>query len=205
MSWFMAAIYDRFMRETERACLQAWRAELLAEAGGATLEVGAGTGANLPHYPRSVDRLVLAEPDRAMRARLEARADAQARVVEIVDATVEALPFADASFDTIVCTLVLCSVGDPDRALGEVRRVLRPGGRFIYVEHVAAEDPRRLAWQRRLDPFWRHIAGGCRLTRPTGEAIARAGFDVTWQRRESMRKALPIVRPSVRGVAVRAR
>ena len=206
----MAAIYDRFMEASERACLASWRAELLSAAGGEVLEIGAGTGANLPHYRAQVERLVMAEPDRFMMRKLEGRLAAlSARTgqdslrVERVRAGAESLPFADASFDFVVTTLVLCSVVDLDRSLAELRRVLRPGGRLLFLEHVAAgEDrPDRLTWQRRIEPVWRRVAGNCHLTRTTGRAIERAGFELGEVKRESVRKALPWVRPSIRGWA----
>jgi ubiquinone/menaquinone biosynthesis C-methylase UbiE len=203
MSWLFAAIYDPFMRESEEACLAGWRAELLADAAGDVLEIGAGTGANVAFYPPGVARLVLTEPDASMRARLARRLPAaRAKSVETVAAPVSALPFDARSFDVVVSTLVLCSVPDVARALGEVRRVLRPGGRFVFLEHVAAEgDPARLAWQRRIEPFWKLVSGNCHLTRTTGDAIRAAGFTVEKETRDSMRKALPFVRPSIRGVA----
>ena len=205
LSWLTAAIYDRFMQKTERASLAAWRTALLADLRGVVLEVGAGTGVNVAHYPKAVTRIVLAEPDPHMRAKLARRVSAadDARI-ETSDASVDALPWADGSFDAVVATLVLCTVDDPARALAEVRRVLAPGGRLVYLEHVAADhDPARLAWQRRIEPFWRPIAGGCRLTRRTQDTIREAGFDVRDETRESARKALPIVRTMIRGVAYR--
>jgi ubiquinone/menaquinone biosynthesis C-methylase UbiE len=207
VSRLFAAIYDPFMRSAEEGCLAEWRRELLVDAAGDVLEIGAGTGANLAHYTTRVASLTLSEPDPHMRARLEERlalaAIAPDRVV-VSGAGVDALPFADAAFDTVVTTLVLCSVTSVARALAEVRRVMRPGGRLLFLEHVAAEEqPGRLAWQQRLEPFWRRISGNCHLTRRTHESIRDAGFVVEREKRQSVRKALPIVRPSVRGVARR--
>ena len=199
----MSAIYDRFMASVEKACLETWRAELLAGVAGEVLEVGAGTGANLPLYPEAVTKLVLAEPDRHMRKRLEAKLGAaRAPQVELSAAGADALPFADGAFDAVVCTLVLCSVPDPDATLREIRRVLRPDGKLVFLEHVAADDGTpRLAWQRRVEPLWRNIAGNCHLTRRTGDAIREAGFEIESETRESMRKAMPLTRPSIRGIA----
>lgn len=209
MSWFLAAIYDRFMRSAETTILGPWRRELLDGIEGEVLEVGAGTGANLPHYPERVTRLVLTEPDRAMRRRLERRLAVEAGVrgrpfasVHPDDVPLERLPFDAGRFDAVVATLVLCSVGDPIRSIAEIRRVLRPGGRFVFLEHVAAEDrPARLRWQRRIEPLWRRVSGNCHLTRRTEAAILDAGFTPEWIKRESMRRALPIVRATVRGIA----
>ena len=206
MSWVMAAIYDRFMAKMERACGDAWRRELLADVRGDVLEIGAGTGRNLDHYGAGLTRLVLAEPDRHMRARLVHRAaEASGRLgvhPEVTDWRAEQLPAdATARFDVVVSTLVLCSVEDLPRSLEHVRRVLRPGGKLVFIEHVAAEEPRRLAWQRRLEPAWKRVAGNCHLHRETARAIEDAGFRVDRIVRESARKALPIVRPTVRGVA----
>jgi ubiquinone/menaquinone biosynthesis C-methylase UbiE len=204
MSRLMSLIYDRFMRASERACLEAWRTELLADLSGSILEIGAGTGANVPRYPSGVTRLVLIDDDPHMLAKLERRvADVRRDTeIEIREASAVSLPFADGSFDAVVSTLVLCSVPDPDAVLREIRRVLRPAGAFVYLEHVADEEgTSRFGWQRRVEPVWKRIAGNCHLTRRTGEAIRRAGFVVEDERRESMRKALPIVRPTVRGIA----
>ena len=123
---------------------------------------------------------------------------------EVSDAGFGSLAMADASFDAIVSTLVLCSVPDLDGAIAEVRRLLRPGGKFLFLEHVAAEDrPDRLKWQRRVEPVWKLFSGGCHLTRRTGTAIAAAGFDFDRLDHESMRKAWPLVRPTIRGVAIK--
>jgi len=204
MSLFMAMIYDRFMDATEEACLRRWRGELLADLEGDVLELGAGTGANLPHHPRDLSRLVLTEPDKHMRRQLEARAREHRPDAEVTPASASALPFADASFDAVVSTLVLCSVPELDTTLREVWRVLKPGGRFLFLEHVAAAPGtgrRRL--QRVVDPLWRRVADGCRLTRDTERAMLDAGFTLERIERESLRKAMAIVRPSIRGVARR--
>jgi ubiquinone/menaquinone biosynthesis C-methylase UbiE len=205
MSRFVAAIYDRFMEASEVACLGEWRRALLADLRGDVLEIGAGTGANQPYYPDALRSLTLTEPDAHMRRRLtEACARTPERPVTVLDAPATALPVASASLDVVVGTLVLCTVPDPQAVLAEVVRVLRPGGRFVYLEHVAAWDnPGRLRWQRALEPAWRVVADGCHLTRPTGDLIREAGLVVEAETRESMRKALPWVRPSVRGVARR--
>ncbi|HEX4447572.1 MAG TPA: class I SAM-dependent methyltransferase [Polyangiaceae bacterium] len=208
MSWLFAKLYDPFMRRCERESLGPWRAELLAGLAGEVTELGAGSGANLPFYPASVSRLTLAEPDAAMRKLLSARqASIAMRAVQpgsvaIVDAPAETLPFADASLDAVVGTLVLCTVRDPLLVLREVRRVLKPGGTYVFLEHGAAEEGSgRLRWQRRLEPAWSRVAEGCHLTRRADEAIASAGFLIETSRRETMRGAWPILRPTVRGVA----
>ena len=203
MSWLMAALYDPFMRASEEACLARWRAELLRDLSGEVLEVGAGTGATLEHYPRAVTRLVLCEPDPHMRRKLEARlASFEPQNIRVSDASLDGLPFLPASFDAVVCSLVLCSVDDQKAALGQIRRVLKPGGRLVFLEHVAADSrPERLKWQRRIEPLWKRLMGNCHLTRRTAEAIQAAGFKIERIERESIRKALPIVRPSIRGIA----
>lgn len=203
-SWCMARTYDRMMRPTEEACLAAWRSELLAGLTGNVLELGAGTGLNLRYYPASVARLVVTEPDPNMRRQLEQRSSGGEGPGEVVvrpDAA-DALDAPSASFDAVVATLVLCSVPDPTRALAEIRRVLKPGGVYVFLEHVAAHDhPERLRWQQRIEPFWKRFAGNCHLTRPTAEHIEAAGFSFDRLERTSMRKAMPIVRPTVRGIA----
>ena len=202
MSWLMAAVYDRFMKVSEEACLANWRAELLRDLSGAVLEAGAGTGGTLAQYPKAVTRLVLCEPDPHMRRKLVEKLVSSGAKAEISDAPLEKLPFESASFDAVVGSLVLCSVDDQRAALAEVARVLKPGGRLVFLEHVAADGkPARLKWQRRIEPVWKHLMGNCHLTRRTEAAIAAAGFDFERIQRESIRKALPIVRPSIRGVA----
>jgi ubiquinone/menaquinone biosynthesis C-methylase UbiE len=206
MGRLTAALYDRFTRGSEVACLQQWRAGLLRDLRGDVLEVGAGTGLNLPFYPPALARLVLSEPDLHMRRELDKKVRAaRADRVEVTDGSLEDLQAPAESFDAVVGTLVLCSVPRLDRALEEIRRVLKPRGRFVFLEHVAAENrPRRLRWQRRVEPIWKRLAGGCHLTRRTADAIEAAGLSIVDIQRESMRKAWPLVRPTIRGVAVKA-
>jgi ubiquinone/menaquinone biosynthesis C-methylase UbiE len=202
MSRLFAMVYDRVLEASEEACVRSWRAELLGPLTGTVVEVGAGTGLNLDHYGSGVERLVLVEPDRHMRARL-ARRLAESPWhgrAELLDATAERLPLDDDAADAVVTTLVLCSVPDQAAALAEIRRVLRPGGTLALLEHVLADHkPRRAAWQHRLTPLWRRLADGCHLDRRTTDVLSAAGFDVSGLTRESMRKAAPVVRTTVRG------
>ena len=213
MPRLLAALYDRICRGAEDAGLREWRRELLSGLKGEVLEIGAGTGLNLPHYPDTVTRLVLCEPDRHMRAKLGGKLAGPAYAagpaslrsrVELLEASAEELPFPDASFDAVVGTLVLCSVRDPSRALGEIRRVLRDDGRLVFLEHVAADDPKLERWQRRLEPVWVHLAGNCHLARRTADAIAAAGFEFERLTPMSIPKAAAVGRPGIRGVARKA-
>ncbi|HET8755645.1 MAG TPA: class I SAM-dependent methyltransferase [Solirubrobacteraceae bacterium] len=193
-----AAIYDASLHRGERAGMAERRRRLLATARGRVLEIGAGTGLNLPFYTDAVDELVLTEPEAPMARRLQKRADG----AEIVPAAAEQLPFADASFDTVVSTLVLCTVEDPERALAEARRVLRPGGRLLFIEHVRGDGP--LA--RRQDRFaglWRRFAHGCHANRDTLTALDTNGFAVSDVETASWRKMPRIVRPLILGYAVK--
>ena len=205
MGRLMAAVYDRFTEPSELASLQEWRRELLSNLKGAVLEVGAGTGHNIPFYPRTLSRLVLSEPDEYMRRKLSEKVRAaNLDGAEVIDASLENLSLPGETFDAVVATLVLCSVPRLDHALAEIYRVIKPGGRFVFLEHVAAEDrPRRLKWQHIAEPFWKRVAGNCHLTRRTGDAIAAAGFTITDLKRESMRKAWSLVRPTIRGSAIK--
>lgn len=169
-----AAFYDRMSRASEQRFFGAYRQRLLDGISGEVLDVGAGTGANLPYFSSDTS-VVAAEPDRAMRSRLAPRAAWSPATVEISDAAAESLPFPEDRFDAVVCTLVLCSVDDPDRALAEARRVLKPTGALFVLEHVRGAG--RLArWQDRLTPLWSKVSAGCQLNRDTAAVIERAGF-----------------------------
>ena len=173
--------------------LGVWRRELVGQARGRVLEIGAGTGSNLPHYVGEVD-LTLLEPDKRFRGRLEYLGHTAIR------GFAEELPFPDASFDTVVCTLVMCSVRDVDAAVGEIRRVLKPQGRYLFLEHVLASEPSARRWQHRLDPAWSRLAGGCHLTREFLPSL-HARFDVEGLIRDRVQPAPSFVRETVRGLA----
>jgi ubiquinone/menaquinone biosynthesis C-methylase UbiE len=193
-----AATYDPFLWLGERRGMRDHRRGLLADARGRVLEIGAGTGLNLPHYPSSVDELVLTEPDPGMAARIDATdAPVEARVVV---APAEKLPFEDATFDAVVSMMVLCTVPDPDAALAEIRRVLRPDGRLLFIEHVRSDSPRLARWQERLAKPWEAFASGCRCDRPTLERISER-FRIAELERSTWRGMPAIVHPLVIGEA----
>jgi ubiquinone/menaquinone biosynthesis C-methylase UbiE len=197
-----AALYDRMLAGTERAGLSERRHELLAAASGRVLELGAGTGLNLPHYPASVEKIVFTEPEEPMAKRLERKLAEDGRPGQVVRAPAESLPFEDSSFDTVVSTLVLCTVNDPQRALAEVARVLRPGGRLLFMEHVRSDDPQLARWQDRLMGPWRRVGHGCHCNRRTPALIDASPLEVEQIERGAIPKTVPIVRPLVVGRAV---
>jgi ubiquinone/menaquinone biosynthesis C-methylase UbiE len=196
-----AALYDRSQAKANRGQLGAGRAELVGLASGRTLELGAGTGLNLAHYPDAVSELVLSEPFGPMADQLRARLAESERDAEVVEAPAEALPFDDGSFDTVVSTLVLCTVPDQATTLGEVARVLEPGGRLIFYEHVRAESPRLARAQDLLHGPWFAIGHGCHCNRDTAAAIERSPLEMTELEREEMSGLPPLVKPFIRGVA----
>ena len=206
MSYLIALFYDRLMSRAEEACLKEWREELLGQVSGEVLEIGAGTGANIGFYPDSVARLVLAEPDKYMRAQLEEKiANHSLENITISGGTAEQIDAGDESYDYVVASLVCCSLSDPEAGLREIRRVLRPGGSLVFMEHVAAAaGTSRRRWQNIINPFWRRLAGNCHLNRETELTIVKAGFKIRRIERESMRKAISIVRPTIRGIAEKA-
>jgi ubiquinone/menaquinone biosynthesis C-methylase UbiE len=202
-----ARFYDRALKETEENGLGAMRAALLADASGRVIEIGAGTGVNLDLYGAEVEDLTLVEPDPHMGARLrkhlaargETGAPAPARLVA---APAEAIPFADDTFDAAVATLVLCTVPDPAAAIAELARVLKPGGRLLFIEHVRSDDPGRARWQDRFEKPWRFMADGCYCNRDTESNLRASSFQVEAIEHGKMPKAMPIVRPLIRGTAI---
>src|SRR5260221_1989982 len=197
-----AAIYDRSLKGSEDAGLREMRRETLAAAQGRTIDLGAGTGANLPLYPDAVTELVLTEPDPHMSKQLRQKLAQSGRSAELIGAPAETLPFEDSSFDPAVFTLVLCTVPDPKAALVEAARVLKPGGKLLFVEHVRAKDPGLARWQDRLEKPWRFIGDGCHCNRDTVATIEASPLTVDQVERGRLPKAPPLVRPLVRGRAV---
>jgi ubiquinone/menaquinone biosynthesis C-methylase UbiE len=206
VSYLTAYFYDRFMAKAEEACLKEWRHGLLKQVSGDVLEIGAGTGASINLYPQTITRLVLSEPDKHMRKRLEVNAvNSHVTNISITSATAEHIDADDESFDFVVASLVCCSLTNLEAGLLEIKRVLKPGGGLVFLEHVAAADGTgRRWWQNRINPLWRGLMGNCNLNRETEHAMLSAGFSIVQITRESMRKAMPLVRPTIRGVAKKA-
>ena len=195
-----AATYDRMCRKTEAAGLQAHRESLLAQAHGRVLEIGAGTGRNLPFYPADAE-LTLVEPEKPMARRLEKRLAGHAQQVELVRASAEELPFPDESFDVVVSTLVLCAVDDQPRALAEARRVLKPGGRLLFIEHHRSDDPALARKQDKMNRINRMVAH-CDCNRATVDAIRDAGFTIDKLDRDELKHVPSFVSPISIGAAV---
>jgi SAM-dependent methyltransferase len=179
----MASLYDRFVLPRLLTCacssppMMKQRAKIVPRAQGRVLELGIGMGLNLAFYdPDKVTSVIGVDPAPQLRAAAEGAPRDPRLTVAVEDGTAEALPFEDRSFDTVVCTFTLCSVHTPAAALAEARRVLRSSGVLLFCEHGLAPDPGIAKWQRRIEPIWKRIAGGCHLTRPVAGAIAAAGF-----------------------------
>jgi len=205
MSFITACFYDRLMARAEKAYVKAWRRELLAHARGDVLEIGAGTGANIEHYSDQVTRLVLTEPDRHMRRIMEKKLSGSGlENVRVSDSTAEQISAEDGSFDCVVAFGVCCCVTNLRTTLEEIKRVLKAGGYFIFLEHVAAaEGTSTRRWQNRINPIWR-LMGGCDLKRETEEAIIRVGFKMKEIKRESTHKALAVAKTTIRGIVEKA-
>lgn len=201
-SRIFALTYNRLMASGEKAGLAEIRATLLAGANGDVLEVGAGTGLNLTHYAGEVSTLTMTEPDASMLRRLEHVAGRTAQSTTILRAPAEDLPFEDATFDTVVSTLVLCGVDDQPRAVREIRRVLKPGGRLLFVEHVRSDDAAVARGQDRIN-WLNRLVVGCDCNRPTLETLERGGFVIDDIVHGKLPKSPSFVRPMIVGSANR--
>jgi ubiquinone/menaquinone biosynthesis C-methylase UbiE len=199
-STMFAMTYDRQMARVEKATLYALRRDLLAAVGGRVLEIGGGTGANLAHYGPGIESLTITEPEQPMARRLERRARDQAPLAKILRAPAEDLPFEDGAFDVAVSTLVLCGVSDQPRALRQLRRVLRPGGQLLFIEHVRSDDARLARRQDRLN-WLNRLVVCCDCNRPTLTCIQQAGFSLTQVEHLSMEKVPSFVSPLIAGSA----
>ena len=199
-SKFFAMTYDRQIAGTERAGLRAFRERLLADASGDVIEIGGGTGLNLSRYGPAVRSLTITEPEPPMLRRLERAVSAHHSSARVLRAPAEDLPFDDDSFDVAVSTLVLCGVDDQPRALRELGRVLRPGGRLLFIEHVRSGDPGTARLQNRLN-WLNRLVVCCDCNRPTLDSIRAAGFTVAQVEHTELPKAPPFVRPTILGSA----
>jgi ubiquinone/menaquinone biosynthesis C-methylase UbiE len=204
-----ARYYPALARRSDRAGQAGTRERLLASAEGVTLEIGAGSGANLPWYPEAVTELVLTDPNPFMldhlRSELASVPDGPGGgIVNLAAAGFPALPFGDATYDTVVVTYVLCSVADVSGALEEIARVLKPQGRLLFLEHVRAADGSALgSVQDLVERPHRLVADGCRPNRRTEGLLRDSPLTVAWLERGEQPSAAPTVRPTIMGVAVR--
>lgn len=201
-SWLLANAYDSAMHKYEQRCLGQWRADLLAGARGELLEIGAGTGINLPHYPDQVDHLIVSEPDPQMHKQLLKRISSLPKsLTRATNWSAEQIDLPDQSIDTIVSTLVLCSVNNLQQSLRELHRVLRPGGQLLFLEHVVATEDKTQRWQKICQPLWKCCCGNCHLTRDTASNIEAVGLTIEKLCAADIPGAPSIVRRTIRGCA----
>ena len=179
--WVLPSVLDLVMRQHQ---LAKYRREVVAAASGRVLEVGVGSGLNFPLYGKQVEIVFGIDPSPRLLAIARRRAAAAGIHADLLQGSATAIPLADKTVDTVVMTWTLCSIPDPLTALREMRRVLKPGGKLLFVEHGLSPEPKVERWQHRLTPVWRHIAGGCHLDRKMDDLIRSTGFDLTELRTE---------------------
>ncbi len=197
--WLFAAGYDLLNAGVEGR-VTPYRRRTAGMAHGDVLEIGGGTGANLPYYPPDASVTML-EPDPHMIARLKRQAERSGRRIDIVRQSGECLPFADGTFDCVVSTLVLCMTADARKVVCEARRTLKPGGAFLFYEHVLSPRARGRWWQHRLNPIWRCITTGCNLNRDLAADIRSTGFSSVEIEAFDLSVGLPVTIPNIVGVA----
>jgi ubiquinone/menaquinone biosynthesis C-methylase UbiE len=201
-----ALYYPRLLALAENAGQRETRSALISQANGHTLELGAGSGINLPHYTPQVTELTITEPSPHMIEQLEIELAKERRPgpVKLIRSSAESLPCEGASFDTIVATYVLCTTPDPARVLNEIHRLLRPGGRYLFLEHVHAGDGTLLGhFQDLVELPHRYLAAGCHPNRRTQQLLERSPLDVVRLEQGRQPRALPTVRPTIIGIAER--
>jgi len=201
-----AGLYDRFLARSEAAGLSEKRREMLAPARGRTLELGAGTGLNLPHYPDAVTELVVTEPYPHMIPKLREKMDAlqldrPGRRTQLIVAEAEHLPFEDNSFDTVAAAMILCTVKDPDVVLREIQRVLKPGGQYLFLEHVRNPDKKIARKQDLIQPGWFLFGNACHCNRPTLETIGKSQLRIIDLKRDKIPAAKEFIEAMVIGRA----
>jgi ubiquinone/menaquinone biosynthesis C-methylase UbiE len=175
-----------------RRDLAAYRSRIVPAADGRVLEIGIGSGLNLPFYSRHVQQVIGLDPSPKLLAMARRANRPTSRTVEFIEGSAEAIPLENGAIDTVVMTWALCSIPDAARALGEIHRVLRPGGRLLFVEHGRAPDPHVVRWQDRLTPLWKRVSGGCHLNRAIGSLIEAAGFQFNHLETSYMRGPKPM-------------
>jgi ubiquinone/menaquinone biosynthesis C-methylase UbiE len=201
--WF-ASMYDRLIASGEHGYMRRVRREIAGGARGRVLELGAGTGLSFPYYDNRAERVIATEPDAHMLRRARRRLKYTARPIELQQAWAEGLPFRDASFDTVVSTLVMCTVRDPLRALSEVRRVLKLSGELRMYEHVRYDHAFGAFWQDLVTPVWRWLGAGCHPNRDIASRVREAGFEFQWLELTKPDLLIPpwvITRPRIVGIA----
>jgi ubiquinone/menaquinone biosynthesis C-methylase UbiE len=201
--YVFAGMYDRFLRRVEEYGLSQKRAEFLAPAYGRTVELGTGTGLNLPHYPPAVTELILTEPYPHMVAKLEEKVRNYPGRVQLTVAGAEKLPFEDGSVDTVAAAMILCTVPDPDIALAEIQRVLKPGGQYLFLEHVRNADPRVARRQDIIQKGWYWFGNECHCNRPTVETLRNSSLVIENLTETKMPGAWEFIEAMVIGRAVR--
>jgi len=204
--YVFAGLYDRFLARSEAAGLSEKRREMLVPARGRTLELGAGTGLNLPHYPDTVTELVVTEPYPHMVPKLHEKMDAlqldrPGRRTQLVVAEAERLPFEDDSFDTVVAAMILCTVKDPEVVLVEIERVLKPGGQYLFLEHIRNPDEKIARKQDRIQPGWYLFGNECHCNRPTVDTIGKSPLRITELKRDKIPAAKDFIEAMVIGRA----
>jgi SAM-dependent methyltransferase len=201
--YVFAGMYDKFLAKVEASGLSEKRAEMLRPAYGRTVELGTGTGLNLRHYPDAVTELVLTEPYAPMVVKLEEKTRDYPKPVQLTVAGAEKLPFPDASVDTVAAAMIMCTVRDPNVVLAEIERVLKPGGQYLFLEHVRNSDPRVARKQDIIQKGWYWFGNECHCNRPTIETLRGSSLVIEEMKEDKIPGAWEFIEAMVIGRAVR--